>query len=188
MYCAALQNKSVYKAHCFFSQLQYKVSIVQNKRKRKSYGQVVFHRPPWRVRNGAANNPQYSMSRFNNQLHCEPLSNAEFCKAQLICCRNERLANCDSPQILRRPEMSAFVWDIWMRVCVWAWGAAKWKANKQLESDADSLMTGRPARVHACMWRVCTDECSVEGWVRGLKDTTSINQLPINCMIVWRRL
>lgn len=50
------------------------------------------------IRNGAANNPQYSMSRFNNQLPCKPLSSAE--KAQLICYRNERLANCDSPQTL----------------------------------------------------------------------------------------
>lgn len=41
---------------------------------------------------------RYSTPRFNNQLPCEPLSNAEFCKVQLICYRNERLANCDSPQ------------------------------------------------------------------------------------------
>lgn len=41
---------------------------------------------------------RYSMSRFNNQVPCAPLSNAEFCKVQLICYRNERLANCDSPQ------------------------------------------------------------------------------------------
>ncbi len=148
------------------------MSIVQNKSNRKSYGRVVLHMPLWRRDcNGAANNPQYSVSRFNNQLPCEPLSNAEFCKAQLICCRNERLANCDSPQILPRPEMSAFVWDIWMCVCV-----PEGQQNERLTNSLRVMqilwwLPGLLVYMHVC--DVCVYSCGcVEDWVRGLKNTT----------------
>lgn len=155
--------------------------------RKSSYGRVVFHPPVWRhVCRGAANNPQYSMSRFNNQLPCEPLSNVEFCKAQLICCRNERLANCDSPQILpwclHLCETSESVCvSAWVCECA-AWGAVKWKANKQLERDADSSGTGWPARVHACMWCGC-----VEGPTRGLEDTLMLHP-DFTAICMWRRL
>lgn len=139
-------------------------------------------------------NLRYSMSRFNNQLPCEPLSNAEFCKAQLIRRRNERLANCDSPQILP-PCLHLYETSERLCECVcvcWAWGAAKWKANKQLQSGAESSASGWPCsractyvtRVYRCVrvqTCVCVDRCGrAEGSATGLKD--DVNQRAI---LIW---
>lgn len=66
-------------------------------------------------------------------------------------------------------------------ICVCgAWGAAKWKANKQLETDADSLVCGWPARVRC----VC-----VQLWMRGrLSDwTLYLNQPNLRDCVVAAR-
>lgn len=92
---------------------------------------------------------RYSMSRFNNQLPCEPLSNAEFCKVQLICYRNERLANCNSPQ------------PVHPSVCLlWKPEGQENERQQQPESDANSLVTVSAVRVRASMksvWCVWID-------------------------------
>lgn len=91
------------------------MSIVQNPSNRKSYGRVVSHMLVWRrICNGAANNPQYSMSRFNNQLPCEPLSNAWVLQSPI-----DLLQKWKAGKLRFTTDsagMSAFVWDIWMCV------------------------------------------------------------------------
>lgn len=85
-----------------------------------------------------------SMSRFNNQLPCKPLSNAEFCKVQLICYRNERLANCNSPQ------------PVHLSVCLlWEPEGQENEKQQQPESDANSLGTILAVLVRASMKSVC---------------------------------
>lgn len=98
---------------------------------------------------------RYSMSRFNNQLPSEPISNAEFCKVQLICSKNERLANRDSPQ------------PVDLSVCLLREPEGQWNERQQQpESDANSVVTVSAVRVRASMetaWCGARGCCCVHG-------------------------
>lgn len=129
------------------------------------------------------------MSRSNNQLPCEPVSNAEFCKAQLICCRNERLANCDSPQILPDTgDVCICMRCLTICVCVCVGVCACVEPNRELnkrltqpESGADYLMTGwLCARARA---RAACDVCP-QMWVCGCLDG-GIKHQPIIWISLW---
>lgn len=134
------------KATTIFYKLKNSLGIKLKKKQNKSWARVVspsatlVKQSQWRRKQPL----NTVMSRLNNQLTCEPLSNAEFCKAQLICCRNERLANREFTTGSAATSLVC-ICERFVRVCVvcmsGAWGAAKWKTNKQLESDTDSLRT-----------------------------------------------
>lgn len=175
----------------FFFLPSNKVFIARNRSNRKSYGRRVSQTARWRrVRKATFDTVchdsiiSYLVSLYQMLSSAKPnwfaaemkgwqtAIHHRFCRHVCICMRHQNV--CAS-------------------VCVcWAWGAAKWKANKQLQSGAESSATGWPCsractyvtRVYRCV-RVqtcaCADRCGrAEGSATGLKD--DVNQRAI---LIW---